>query len=35
MDVHLALEADLFGNDMMANEANQLYYLTKESLKRR
>ena len=33
--VDLALEVDLFGNDTLAQKANQLYYLTKESLKRR
>jgi predicted type IV restriction endonuclease len=33
--VDLALEVDLFGEETMAQKANQLYYLTKESLKRR
>lgn len=33
--VDLALEVDLFGDDTLAQRANQLYYLTKESLKRR
>ena len=33
--VDLALEVDLFGDDTLAQKANQLYYLTKESLKRR
>ena len=35
MVVDLALEVDLFGDDTLAQKANQLYYLTKESLKRR
>ena len=33
--VDLALEVDLFGDDTLAQKTNQLYYLTKESLKRR
>lgn len=33
--VDLALEVDLFGEDTLAQKANHLYYLTKESLKRR
>ena len=33
--VDLALEVDLFGEDTLAQKANYLYYLTKESLKRR
>jgi predicted type IV restriction endonuclease len=33
--VDLALEVDLFSDDTLAQKANQLYYLTKESLKRR
>jgi hypothetical protein len=33
--VDLALEVDLFGDDTLAQRANQLYYLTQESLKRR
>ena len=33
--VDLALEVDLSGEDTFAQKANQLYYLTKESLKRR
>src|SRR5262245_53367743 len=33
--VDLALEVDLFGDETSAQKANQLYYLTKESLKRR
>ena len=33
--VDLALEVDLFGDDTLAQRTNQLYYLTKESLKRR
>ena len=33
--VDLALEVDLFGEEPLAQKANQLYYLTKESLKRR
>ena len=33
--VDLALDVDLFGEDTLAQKANQLYYLTKESLKRR
>jgi predicted type IV restriction endonuclease len=33
--VDLALEVDLLGEDTAAQKANQLYYLTKESLKRR
>jgi len=33
--VDLALEVDLFGEETMAQKANHLYYLTKESLKRR
>jgi predicted type IV restriction endonuclease len=33
--VDLALEVDLFGEETSAQKANQLYYLTKESLKRR
>jgi len=33
--VDLALEVDLFGEETLAQKANQLYYLTKESLKRR
>ncbi|HEU4713657.1 MAG TPA: hypothetical protein VFS76_18975 [Pyrinomonadaceae bacterium] len=33
--VDLALEVDLLGEDTLAQKANQLYYLTKESLKRR
>ena len=33
--VDLALEVNLFGEDTLAHKANQLYYLTKESLKRR
>src|SRR5215216_1730418 len=33
--VDLALEVDLFGDDTLAQRANQLYYLTRESLKRR
>ena len=32
--VDLALEVDLFGEDTLAQKANQLYYLTRESLKR-
>ena len=35
MVVDLALEVNLFGEETMAQKANQLYYLTKESLKRR
>lgn len=35
MVVDLALEVNLFGDDTMAHKSNQLYYLTKESLKRR
>jgi predicted type IV restriction endonuclease len=33
--VELALEVDLLGEDTLSQNANQLYYLTKESLKRR
>lgn len=33
--VDLALEVDLLGDDTLSHKANQLYYLTKESLKRR
>ena len=33
--VDLALDVDLFGEDTLAQKANELYYLTKESLKRR
>ena len=33
--IDLALEVDLFGEETLAQKANQLYYLTKESLKRR
>jgi len=33
--VDLALEVDLLGEDTVTQKANQLYYLTKESLKRR
>jgi predicted type IV restriction endonuclease len=33
--VDLALDVDLLGEETMAQKANQLYYLTKESLKRR
>jgi len=33
--VDLALEVDLFGEETLGHKANQLYYLTKESLKRR
>lgn len=33
--VDLALEVDLFSDDTVAYKANQLYYLTRESLKRR
>jgi predicted type IV restriction endonuclease len=33
--VDLALEVDLFGEETSAHKANQLYYLTKESLRRR
>ena len=33
--VDLALEVDLLGEDTLAQKANLLYYLTKESLKRR
>lgn len=33
--VDLALEVDLLGEDSLAQKANELYYLTKESLKRR
>ena len=33
--VDLALEVDLFSEETSAQKANQLYYLTKESLKRR
>lgn len=33
--VDLALEVDLLGEDTLTQKANQLYYLTKESLKRR
>jgi len=33
--VDLALEVDLFSDDTLAHKANQLYYLTKESLRRR
>jgi len=33
--VDLALDVDLFGEETMVQKANQLYYLTKESLKRR
>src|SRR5215216_2848643 len=33
--VDLALEVDLLNEDTLAQRANQLYYLTKESLKRR
>jgi len=33
--VDLALDVDLFGDDTSAQKANQLYYLSKESLKRR
>lgn len=33
--VDLALEVDLFGEETSSQKANQLYYLTKESLKRR
>jgi predicted type IV restriction endonuclease len=33
--VDLALEVNLFGEYTLAHKANQLYYLTKESLKRR
>ena len=32
--VDLALDVDLFGEETMVQKANQLYYLTKESLKR-
>lgn len=35
MVVDLALEVDLFGEGTVTQKANQLYYLTKESLKRR
>jgi len=35
MVVDLALEVNLFGDETLAHRANQLYYLTKESLKRR
>jgi len=33
--VDLALEIDLLGDDTLPNKANKLYYLTKESFKRR
>ena len=33
--VDLALEVDLIGEDTLAQKANQLYYLSQESLKRR
>jgi predicted type IV restriction endonuclease len=33
--VDLALEVDLFSDDTLAQKANELYYLTRESLKRR
>lgn len=33
--VDLALEVDLSSDDTLSHKANQLYYLTKESLKRR
>ena len=33
--VDLALEVDLLGEDSLAQKANQLYYLSKESMKRR
>src|ERR1043165_4768886 len=33
--VDLALDVDLFSDDTLAQKANRLYYLTKESLKRR
>jgi hypothetical protein len=33
--VDLALEVDLLGDETLAQKANELYYLTKESLKRR
>jgi predicted type IV restriction endonuclease len=33
--VDLALEVDLLGEDTLTEKANQLYYLTRESLKRR
>ena len=33
--VDLALDVDLFGEETLAQKANQLYFLTKESLKRR
>ena len=33
--VDLALEVDLFSDDTLSHKSNQLYYLTKESLKRR
>src|ERR1044072_2394937 len=33
--VDLALEVDLFAEETLAQKANQLYYLTRESLKRR
>jgi predicted type IV restriction endonuclease len=33
--VDLALEVDLLGEDTIAQKSNQLYYLTRESLKRR
>jgi len=32
--VDLALDVDLLGDDSLAQKANQLYYLTRESLKR-
>lgn len=35
MVVDLALEVNLFGEETLTQKANQLYYLTKESLKRR
>jgi predicted type IV restriction endonuclease len=33
--VDLALDVDLFGEETLAQKANELYYLTRESLKRR
>jgi hypothetical protein len=35
VEVDLALEVDLLGDDTLAQKANQLFYLTRESLKRR
>lgn len=35
VEVDLALEVDLLGDDTQAQKANQLFYLTRESLKRR